>query len=164
MEIFMLRHGEAGKRLSVPKRDVERSLTVLGRKEVEEIASVLYRRKYKFDLIITSPLKRTHETAMLVSRMMKNVPVEDWDELRPEGSRAEFYARLSKLSHSSRLLIVGHEPYLSSMMSDIIGHAGGCRISLKKAGLAKLSVTSFVPKTEGRLKWLLTPRQIKRMG
>ena len=95
---------------------------------------------------------------------MKNVPVEDWDELRPEGGRTELYVRMSKLGHSARLLVVGHEPYLSSMMSDIISHTDECRISLRKGGLARLSVTSFVPETEGRLRWLLTPRQIKRMG
>jgi len=163
MEIFIMRHGDAGKRLSVSKKDSERSLTVQGRKEIEEISSALYRRRYRFDIIATSPLKRAHDTAAVLGRKMNSMPVQDWDELKPESSRAALYARLSKLDPSSRILIVGHEPYLSSMIGDIISPTGDCRISLKKAGLAKVSVTSLTPNIEGKLRWLLTPRQIKRM-
>ncbi|MBX8639439.1 MAG: phosphohistidine phosphatase SixA [Thermoplasmata archaeon] len=163
MEMFIMRHGEAGKRLSVSKKDSERPLTVPGRKEIEEIYSCIRRRKYRFDIIAASPLKRAHETAALIGSRMRSASVEDWEELRPEGSRAVLYARLSKLNRSSRILIVGHEPYLSSMIGDIICNTCSCRISLKKTGLAKISVASFTPKIEGRLRWLLTPGQIKRM-
>jgi hypothetical protein len=53
-------------------------------------------------------------------------------------------------------------------MGEIAGRGGdgsaGFRISLKKGGLAKLLVTGFNPKISGELRWLLTPKQIRRMA
>ncbi len=89
--------------------------------------------------------------------------VETWDELKPEGSRQEFYKRLSKLKRESTVLCVGHEPYLTHMVNDLMGHQGTPRIVLRKSGLARISIKSFTPKVEGELRWLLTPRLLKRM-
>jgi phosphohistidine phosphatase SixA len=47
--------------------------------------------------------------------------VEDWDELKPEGNSRDLYRKLSqKFKQDSSILIVGHEPYLSSLISEII--------------------------------------------
>ena len=63
MELFVLRHGEAGKRSASGSKDFARPLTVTGQKEVADIAASLKDLGIKFDLIITSPLKRAHQTA-----------------------------------------------------------------------------------------------------
>ena len=39
MELFILRHGEAGKRVSSGNKDSARPLTVTGQKEVTDIAA-----------------------------------------------------------------------------------------------------------------------------
>ena len=62
------------------------------------------------------------------------------------------------------MLIVGHEPYLSSLLSELISGNPRARISLKKAGMAKVTIDSLTPKASGELKWLLTPRQIKKLS
>jgi len=66
-------------------------------------------------------------------------------------------------------LIVGHEPYLSSLITDIIsdgsrlGIAIG-RVILKKAGLAKVRITSSSDQMlHGELRWLLTPMLMKKI-
>jgi phosphohistidine phosphatase len=41
---------------------------------------------------------------------------------------------------------------------------GSARIVLKKAGLAKVDVTAFRPRAKGELRWLMTPRHLKRIG
>ncbi|HUH82340.1 MAG TPA: hypothetical protein VLX33_00505, partial [Nitrososphaerales archaeon] len=108
------------------------------------------------------------ETASLVNRALnRKGKVEEWRELSPEGSRDEFYRRLGKLRSASRVLCVGHEPYLTSAINDIAGRGsekGAIRIVLKKAGLARLTVTGFTPRITGELRWLLTPKQIRRMA
>jgi len=124
---------------------------------------------YKFDAVASSPLKRAKETASIVNGAMKRrIQVEEWPELSPEGSRSTFYRRLGKLRPGSKVLCVGHEPYLTTAMGEITGRGGdgspGFRISLKKGGLAKLLVTGFNPKISGELRWLLTPKQIRRMA
>ncbi len=164
MDLFVLRHAEAGKRLPVQGRDAERSLTAEGREELEDVARSISRLKVKPDRVVTSPLKRSSETAAVVAKALKvRERVELWDELKPEGSRQELYKRLSKLKPEAVVLCVGHEPYLTLAINDLMGHQGPPRIVLRKCGLARLSIKSFVPKPEGELRWLLTPRLLKRM-
>ena len=164
-----MRHGEAGKRIPVAAKDSVRALTAAGRQEVEEVGEALAKLGYSFDVVATSPLKRAKETASIVSEALdRKNRVEEWSELTPEGSRSALYRRLTSVTPGSKVLCVGHEPYLTIAMGEIAGRGGdgqaGFRISLKKAGLAKLLVTGFNPRISGELRWLLTPKQIRRMA
>jgi phosphohistidine phosphatase len=165
MEIFILRHGEAGKSLSVRARDVERSLTAEGKEELEDVSRALSRLKIRPDHVVSSPLKRARETASIAAKTLKKRDkVEIWDELKPEGSKQELYKRLSKMKPESSVLCVGHEPYLTQMISEVMGHQGASKIVLRKGGVARLSIRAFTPKVEGELRWLLTPRLLRRMS
>jgi phosphohistidine phosphatase len=165
MDLFIMRHAEAGKRLPAQARDAERSLTARGKEELEDVARALSRLKLRPDHIISSPLKRSRETASIVAKALKERDmVEIWDELKPEGSKQELYKRLSKLKRESNVFCVGHEPYLTQVINEMMGHQGVSRIVLKKGGLARLSIKTFSPKVEGELRWLLTPRLLKRMS
>jgi len=168
LELYLLRHGEAGTRVPIAARDMERALTAAGKEEVEEVGEAMSELGLKFDVVATSPLRRAKDTALLVNRSLKRKgEVEEWKELSPEGSRDTFYRRLGKLRSTSAVLCVGHEPYLTSAINDIASggsEKGAIRIVLKKAGLARLTVTRFSPKIDGELRWLLTPKQIRRMA
>lgn len=165
MEVFILRHAEAGKRIDARSRDAERSLTAEGREELESVAKALSKLKVRPDRIISSPLKRSTETASLVAKALKHRgKPEAWDELRPEGSIQGLLKRLSGLGPESRVLCVGHAPYLSQMIDEVLGHHGKSRIVLRKSGLARVSIRSFSPTVEGELRWLLTPKLLRRMS
>jgi phosphohistidine phosphatase len=165
MELYILRHAEAGKRLSAQARDIERSLTAEGKEELEDVARAISRLKIKPDHIISSPLNRARETATIVAKALKTKEkVEVWDELKPEGSKQELFKRLSALSPEASVLCVGHEPYLTQAINDIMGHQGIANVVLRKSGLARVSIRAFTPKAEGELRWLLTPRLLKRMS
>ena len=82
--------------------------------------------------------------------------MENGDELKPEDNGKELYRKLSQqFKKDSSILIVGHEPYLSSLISEVIsernhdGIASG-RVVLKKAGLAKVRITSSSPSNDSR--------------
>jgi phosphohistidine phosphatase len=166
MELYILRHGKAGKRIPSGSEDSERPLTVAGLEEVEEVARALAKLGVGFDFIATSPLKRARQTADAVAKILevKKGSVEDWGELKPEGKRAELYRKLSQFKPRSSVLVVGHEPYLSTIISEIIFGSGTGSIVLKKAGLAKLTVISFQPRIKGELRWLLTPKHLKKVA
>jgi phosphohistidine phosphatase len=165
LDLFILRHAEAGKSLPASAKDAERSLTAEGKDELEDVARALSRLKIRPDHIISSPLKRARETANEAAKALKKRDdVEIWDELKPEGSRQELYKRLSKLKPESVVLCVGHEPYLSQVINEAMGHQGNPRIVVRKCGLARVSIKAFSPKVEGELRWLLTPRLLKRMS
>jgi phosphohistidine phosphatase len=163
MDLFIMRHAEAGQSMTARAQDAERPLTAEGKDELEDVARALSRLKIEPDHIISSPLKRARETAGIVAKgLKKRDKVEIWDELKPEGSKQELYTRLSKLKHEDTVLCVGHEPYLTQMINEVMGHQGSPGILLKKSGLARLSIKTFSPKVEGELRWLLTPRLLKR--
>jgi phosphohistidine phosphatase SixA len=50
------------------------------------------------------------------------------------------------------------------MIGEVISGTKQARIILKKAGVAKVEVTSMVPKPSGELRWLMTPRQMKKIA
>lgn len=165
MDLIIVRHGEAGKRVSVTSKDAERALTVSGKEEVDEVAESISDLDIEVDVIATSPLKRALETAEIIARKLKKQRLlEQWDELKPEGDQKALYKRLARLKQDSSVLLVGHEPYLSTMISELISGKRESRISLKKAGLAKVELTAMLPVPSGELRWLLTPRLAKKVS
>src|SRR5271157_102638 len=68
LELYVLRHGEAGKSLAALVRDRKRSLTEQGKEEVQVAAKSISALDVKFDHIISSPLSRAAETAELVAK------------------------------------------------------------------------------------------------
>jgi phosphohistidine phosphatase len=168
-----LRHGYAGNRLSDPMKDIKRELTISGKKEVVEIAKSLKKLGVKFNVIFSSPWERAFQTAKIIAEEYElTEQIEQSEELKPNGSKYFLYNKLGKLNIDSVILIVGHEPYLSSMINDIISNNDTDRnynkntknIILKKAGLSRIKITSTVPKLKGELRWLLTPRILKKLS
>ena len=169
-----MRHGCAGNRLSDPMKDTKRQLTVSGKKEVVEIAKSLKKLGVNFNVIISSPLTRAFQTAKIIAEEYNlTEQIEQSEELKPNGSKDSLSNKLSKLNIDSVILIVGHEPYLSSMINDIISNNDDTdrnyntnhnNIILKKAGLSRIKITSTVPKLKGELRWLLTPRILKKLS
>ena len=168
LELYLLRHGEAGKRIPISARDKERTLTAAGKKEIEEVGEAMLELGFEFDVVATSPLRRAKDTSLIVNRALRRKEsVEEWQELSPEGNRGAFYRRLQKLRPGSEVLCVGHEPYLTTAIGEITSQgakSGDVKIVLRKGGLARVSVTGFTPRIDGELRWLLTPKLLRKMA
>jgi len=163
MDLFVLRHGEAGKHSVAARNDFRRTLTIAGKQEIEEIAKAFVKLGLEFDFVFTSPLIRCKQTTEIILKRVKSENnVEELNELRPEGNNLELYNKLSKLKQDSLTLLVGHEPYLSELIGEAIG--GASRIDLKKGGLARIRTISLQPKIQGELRWLLTPKHMKKIS
>lgn len=161
MDLFILRHGEAGNRLSSNINDGLRSLTDTGRKDIMAVAKGLQKSGVRFDVIASSPLKRAHETAAIVAAIFKmSEKLLTWNELAPEGKKNEVYNRLAQFKQDNSVMLVGHEPYLSEMINEIIskGKPNSSNIVLKKGGLVKIRILALTPMPKGELRWLLTPK------
>jgi phosphohistidine phosphatase len=149
MQLYFLRHGEADWP-GWTKPDDERPLTDFGKKEVRQVARFLNRLKVKLDLVVTSPLPRALQTAEIVAEQLKTKLRQD-EALEPGFGISELRTVLKR--HSSKvLMLVGHEPDFSSVISALTG--GFLKIS--KAGVALVDID---PETEkGRLLWLFPPK------
>lgn len=61
------------------------------------------------------------------------------------------------------LMLVGHEPDQTRMISEILRKGSGLEIELKKSGACGLEVDGMPPKKPGKLLWLLTPKQLAQI-
>jgi phosphohistidine phosphatase len=149
MQLYFLRHGEADWP-NWTKPDDERPLTDFGKKEVRQVARFLNRLKVKPDLIVSSPLPRALQTAEVAARQLKTKLRQD-EALEPGFGINELRTVL-KRHHSKVLMLVGHEPDFSSVISALTGAS----LKLSKAGVALVDID---PETEkGRLLWLFPPK------
>jgi len=167
MELYLLRHAIAVDRRG-PKyeNDSKRPLTAEGRKKLKRCIRGMQALGLTFDFILSSPYLRARSTAEIVARALRlRRRLEFSNHLAPDGD-AESLIELLRRAHgaSRRLLLVGHEPYLSQLAGTLMG--GPLRVSLrmKKAGLCKLTVEHLRLGRCAVLDWLLTPRQLVSIG
>ena len=149
MQLYFLRHGEADwPGWTGP--DDERPLTDFGKKEVRQVAKFLDRLNVNPDLIVSSPLPRALQTAEVAAEQLKTKLRQD-EALEPGFGISEL-STLLKRHHSKALMLVGHEPDFSSVISALTGGF----IKMSKAGIALVDLD---PETEkGRLLWLFPPK------
>ncbi len=149
MQLYFLRHGEADWP-DWTKPDDERPLTDFGKKEVRQVAKFLERLKVKPDLIVTSPLPRASQTAKIAADYLK-VKLRTDELLEPGFGMSELRTVL-KRHRSKVLLVVGHEPDFTNVISELTGAS----LKLSKAGVALLDIDP--ESDEGKLLWLFPPK------
>lgn len=160
MDVFLLRHGKAED--ATPEGgDAARNLTKKGAEEILGVGIWMAEQGLEFDLIATSPLARARETAAIVAGTLhyRKKPAT-WDVLVPGGRPDNVMHEISRHEKAFALLLVGHEPLLSSLVSRIIAGDESAGIAMTKGGLAKIRNVSFTGRPSGELHWLLTAKQM----
>lgn len=140
MDLFLIRHAEAESE-SADGSDERRALTRRGRRRFTREVQGLARLGVRFDRLLFSPLLRAQETAELAFDLvdgesevvleLASAPLADFVTsigARPEGS----------------LALVGHEPWLSQLVTRLLVHATGPTntpsvLHIEKGGVVHLS-------------------------
>jgi phosphohistidine phosphatase len=157
MELYILRHGIAGERGDPHyPNDDDRPLTDEGQKKTLKIARRMKELGLTFDVILSSPLARARQTAEITASVLgcKN-KLKFSDHLAPNGSKK---ALIQGIGRRKRLLLVGHEPYLSELISMLLAGETGLHIELKKGGLCKLDIPALHYGRCATLQWLIPPK------
>lgn len=167
MNLFLLRHGLAVEREEFDfASDGLRPLTAKGRRQLHQTCAALLRLKLGFNQIFSSPLVRARQTAEIVAtnlKLKKRLVVAD--ELKPGGNLKKLVWKIHRQKPAVRnLLLVGHEPDLSRLISALVTGGPGLQLDFKKGGLAKLEIEKLRAGQCAALAWLLTPKQMKLMG
>jgi phosphohistidine phosphatase len=165
MDLYILRHAIAEPRgHSIAGRDTQRPLTAEGERKMRRVARGMKAANLSFDLILSSPYLRARQTAEVVVEILGRArKVEFSDTLAADGNPKELINGLRK-TRRKRVLLVGHEPYLSRLISFLISGGAGISINLRKGGLCKLTAESLRYGRCATLEWLLTPRQMRQLG
>ena len=172
IEIYLLRHGiaaELGEGGIL--KDADRPLTLEGRAKLNQAALGMKAAGMKFNVIFTSPLLRTRQTAEVVAEALDlQHRIKVLHALAPgqqfaqgEGGNAEIFLELGAYQFD-RALLVGHMPDLSELASYLIGGYRNLNIEFKKGTMCCLEVSSLPPRGPGLLCWMLTPKQMRLMG
>jgi phosphohistidine phosphatase len=169
MNLFLLRHASAGVRRANPLLDIKRPLDKDGKSQCQQLAHVLNALKTSFDLVVSSPLKRSQQTAQLVATetgyeqriLLSNA-------LAPSATFAQFQRLLRECAPYENVLVVGHNPNLTSFLGQLLSAAPTpdpvtgasiARIRLRKGSLARLSLQ----RGPAVLQSLLDPRVVRAL-
>ncbi len=168
MQLFLMRHGPAGHHADPQFPDDRlRPLTPEGRKKTRSAARGFRALGVELDLILTSPLARARQTAEVVADVFE-LPadhVQDTPHLEPGAGLKPLLEQLASEDPQSSVLLVGHEPDLSEMISELVaGDADALAICLKKAALCALNLDDVPPTQRAELCYLLQPRQLRALG
>jgi phosphohistidine phosphatase len=172
MNLFILRHASAGVRRANPLLDVKRPLDKDGKSHCLQLAHVLNALKTNFDLVVSSPLKRSQQTAQLVATETGSEQrILISNALAPAATYAQFQRLLRECAHYENVLVVGHNPNLSSFLAQLLGVGTDpadpsdesapdpVRIRLRKGSLARLNLQ----RGPAVLQSLLDPRIVRAL-
>jgi phosphohistidine phosphatase len=166
MEIYLLRHGLAVER-GTPgfASDAQRPLTAKGEKQLKRVGQAMAVLKLDFDVILTSPFLRARETAEIVATALKaRKRLKSCVALAADRKPAGLIRSLQGMKPMPKsVLLVGHEPFLSELISRLLTGGPGLAVDFPKAGLCKLNLEKWRATPCARLAWLLTPQQMRKM-
>lgn len=165
MDCIFLRHGIAVEREEWEGQDADRPLTRLGIKRVAQVAAGMSRLDVQPTHVLSSPLKRAVETAMIAhSSLRVRSAVQIVDALLPDAPSSQLLSILHDLPPESCVLCIGHEPQLGMTASVLLSGRATTSFPLKKAGACLIDLLAPAKPGHGRLRWWLTPGQLRAIG
>lgn len=118
--LSVLRHGEA-EFSALKNGDFNRNLSIQGRSQVKRLTELLKKNDFEIDLILSSSAIRTKETTELVSQGAKVAAIVFEHEIY-EAEPNQLLKLINGLGIVfNRVLLVGHNPGLSDLISFITG-------------------------------------------
>lgn len=153
MNVYIVRHAEAIERGSTNIPDGDRYLTPKGRSLFRKTAKNMIRAGAAPDVIVTSPLVRSVQTAEILCEKMGFK-----GECLVAGALAPGFALpglrkiLSELPPLREIALVGHDPDLSDLLVSLLPLGDGFR--LKKGAVVALCVDPSRLKSSAEFLWM----------
>lgn len=167
MNLFLLRHGIAVDH-GAPgiKKDSDRPLTDEGIAQMHEITDAMRKLNLHWDVILSSPFIRARQTAEITAEDLGLKKKLKFSEHLASGAntRKVIEEINREYQDAENILLVGHEPDLSNLISMLVTGRLDSDFIMKKAGLCKLQTGALDYKKCACLKWLVTPKQLCAMA
>jgi phosphohistidine phosphatase len=165
MNLFLLRHAKACARSPKWRPDDTRPLTRDGEKKMFNVARGIQSLDVSFDLILTSPYIRAFRTAEILGEVFESNKVFETRNLIAEAEPRSVIEEINEnFPDLTQIVLVGHEPFLTRLISVLLSGRDGLSIDLHKGGFCKMSVGKLCFGRCACLDWLLTPRQLARLA
>jgi phosphohistidine phosphatase len=157
MQIYLLRHGIAEDG-SPGQADADRALTPEGMKRLREILKRARTASVSPSVILTSPYLRARQTAEMAKEILGyDDELAPSSKLTPMASPLETWAEVRSLRREQSLLLVGHEPHMSSFTGFLLG-TPELRVDFKKGAMVRIDLLDQGVQPRGILKWMMAPK------
>ncbi|MBA4311966.1 MAG: phosphohistidine phosphatase SixA [Chlorobiaceae bacterium] len=156
MKLILIRHGDAEPGLD----DSTRDLSDLGIEQSGWAAKILLGLQIVPEIIFCSPLCRAKQTAEEIRKVFPQPDLITSEHLTPLSDHRQILEILVKLRCNS-VLLVGHEPYLSILISLLTTGTRHGRFIISKGGIAVIHLDGSVSAGNGALRLLLQSDEIK---
>ena len=163
MNLYLIRHAIAEEETSSGE-DSQRGLTDKGAKKMRLIAKGLRTLGVEFDLIVSSPYLRAVQTSEILSDVFKKKKFVLSDNLTPMGDIDLLIAEINEKYSVNSLAIVGHEPYLSTLVSLLTAGGSPVEMTFKKGGVCYLAAEDLHHARKATLEWLMPPGILVEIG
>ena len=161
-ELYVVRHDLAEERGEAWPDDTKRPLTEEGTQRMRRASRSLARLGVEIDVVLTSPLVRTRQTAEIFAAAFAPHPaVVNLEALTPGGSVAGVLAELEKYAKKKRIALVGHEPGVGELGARLAGMRQP--MEFKKGAICRIDVDALPPKGPGILRWFLSPKLLRNL-
>lgn len=158
MNLYLMRHADAGLPRGNPTLDAKRALVKDGKEQCILMAALLSAFKVQVDVILSSQLKRAMQTAQLVgTELGYDAKVEVCAALGMDASYLDFQRLVAKYSEYEGVLMVGHNPNLFQFLGRLVTGNGGANLRVRKASVARIDMDRHPP----QLQWLIDPRMAR---
>lgn len=164
IELYLVRHAVAAERGPKYPDDRLRPLTPAGEKKFAASVPGLAKIDVGIDFVLTSPLVRARDTAMLLASGLKPKPAVTEVEALAPGGRPQAIVEAIK-THTKkyrRIALVGHEPDLGELAARLLGARGN--VDFKKGGICLIETDGATPAGPGTLCWMLTPKALRALA
>jgi phosphohistidine phosphatase len=161
MNLFFLRHGKAQARSPQWRPDSKRPLTREGENGMFDVARGIKALGVSFDVILTSPYIRALRTAEILAEVYDSQKIFETASLAPDADAKDVIDEIDEnFSNAGEIVLVGHEPSMSGLISTLLTGEDGMAVELKKAGVCKLTIEKLVFGKCACLNWLLAPKHL----
>ena len=119
----------------------------------------------RFVLILTSPHRRASQTADVLAAALGGIEQRVVEELAAGAEIGALLAAIRSHRQVEALVLVGHQPDLGYLASQIMtGSADLCPLPFKKGGTACFTIPNPRGNLRGELEWFMTPKQLRALG
>jgi len=164
VKLYIVRHGEAPKGASAGSPDATRPLTNRGEEDVAAMGKFLGRVDGRVRQILASPLARAQKTGeILASFLGDGVQLKQTDNLAPGFRSRPLLDEISGLSAEPSIVLVGHQPDLSILLSSLIGGGTPGSIGFVPGAAAAVEYDPGSRVGKSTLLWFLSPETARRI-
>lgn len=157
MKIILVRHGEAEDPASA-KSDQSRTLTEKGVRDIHKIGKFIHNSPLKVSRVFYSPYIRTKLTAEILSEEIEFTgEPKSYQELAAGAQCSDFLSCLVSLNNSDTVLLVGHNPDITTFAAQLLGNSSTAENLIFLPGSTVAINVARERFANGQIIWALSP-------